>query len=175
VNRDFTLLLNQCIDSQLLGREVEVRARKGVVLAAGGFPQSAHRRAQLFPHDPTGSEHHSPAPPGNTGDGLALAESVGGKVATELPTPVHGSRYAGSPSRWRCSKASITLTKAGKVLVGALPNCCRWPRHAGGADQSAFFSQSSTSFAALRRMSKCPLISANFTGLLMGNLTLSLA
>lgn len=67
------------------GREVQVRARRGVVLAAGGFPQAVGRRARLFPHAPTGREHHSPAPPGNTGDGLELAESAGGRVAAELP------------------------------------------------------------------------------------------
>ncbi|MDR6535070.1 FAD-dependent oxidoreductase [Variovorax soli] len=67
------------------GQQVPVRARRGVVLAAGGFPQDVARRAELFPHAPTGREHHSPAPPGNTGDGLRLAESVGGRVARELP------------------------------------------------------------------------------------------
>ncbi|WP_076999810.1 FAD-dependent oxidoreductase [Variovorax sp. KK3] len=67
------------------GRRVTVRARRGVVLAAGGFPQDVARRGELFPHAPTGHEHHSPAPPGNTGDGLRLAESVGGQVARELP------------------------------------------------------------------------------------------
>lgn len=67
------------------GQPVRVLARRGVVLAAGGFPQDVARRAELFPHAPTGHEHHSPAPPGNTGDGLRLAESVGGQVATDLP------------------------------------------------------------------------------------------
>lgn len=63
------------------GREVAVRARRGVVLACGGFPHDANRRARLFPH----AEHRSPAPEGNTGDGLRLAESVGGSVGESLP------------------------------------------------------------------------------------------
>ncbi len=67
------------------GGSVRVRARLGVVLAAGGFPQDVERKKSLFPHAPTGQEHLSPAPPGNTGDGLRLAESVGGKVARDLP------------------------------------------------------------------------------------------
>jgi succinate dehydrogenase/fumarate reductase flavoprotein subunit len=67
------------------GSTVRVGARRGVVLAAGGFPQDPERRKSLFPHAPTGREHHSPAPPGNTGDGLRLAESVGGRVARDLP------------------------------------------------------------------------------------------
>lgn len=64
---------------------VEVRARKGVVLAAGGFPQDAVRRKALMPHAHSGHEHISPAPPGNTGDGLRLGESVGAVVDTSLP------------------------------------------------------------------------------------------
>jgi succinate dehydrogenase/fumarate reductase flavoprotein subunit len=67
------------------GSSVRVGARRGVVLAAGGFPQDTERRKALFPHASTGREHLSPAPPGNTGDGLRLAESAGGRVATELP------------------------------------------------------------------------------------------
>lgn len=67
------------------GSIVRVGARRGVVLAAGGFPQDTERRKVLFPHAPKGREHLSPAPPGNTGDGLRLAESAGGQVATDLP------------------------------------------------------------------------------------------
>jgi succinate dehydrogenase/fumarate reductase flavoprotein subunit len=63
----------------------EVFATKGVVLAAGGFPQDAVRRKELMPHSPSGHEHVSPAPPGNTGDGLRLGECVGAKVDTSLP------------------------------------------------------------------------------------------
>ncbi|MGY6535462.1 MAG: FAD-dependent oxidoreductase [Pararhodobacter sp.] len=64
---------------------VQVHARRGVVLAAGGFPQDAVRRKALMPHAPSGHEHASPAPPGNTGDGLRLGESVGATVDTSLP------------------------------------------------------------------------------------------
>lgn len=64
---------------------VEVRTTKGVVLAAGGFPQDPERRKALFGHAPGGHEHASPAPPGNTGDGLRLGEQVGAQVDTSLP------------------------------------------------------------------------------------------
>jgi succinate dehydrogenase/fumarate reductase flavoprotein subunit len=67
------------------GSTVRVGVRHGVVLAAGGFPQDTARKKALFPHAPTGKEHLSPAPPGNTGDGLRMAEAVGGQVATNLP------------------------------------------------------------------------------------------
>lgn len=39
----------------------------------------------MFPHAPTGKEHYSPGPVGNTGDGLRLAESAGGRVEDTLP------------------------------------------------------------------------------------------
>lgn len=67
------------------GKARNVRARKGVVLATGGFPQDPVLRKRLFPHAPTGMEHWSPAPPGNTGDGWRLAESVGGATDDTLP------------------------------------------------------------------------------------------
>ncbi|MCK1541165.1 FAD-dependent oxidoreductase [Bradyrhizobium sp. 160] len=67
------------------GRDVRVRARQGVVLACGGFPHDVERRRKLFPHAPTGNEHHSPGPTGNIGDGLRLAESAGGHVEDRLP------------------------------------------------------------------------------------------
>ena len=44
-----------------------------------------HRRKKMFPHAPTGNEHFSPGPTGNTGDGLRLAESAGGRVEDSLP------------------------------------------------------------------------------------------
>lgn len=67
------------------GRQVEIRARQGVVLACGGFPHDIERRKQLFPHAPTGHEHFSPSPQANTGDGLRLGESVGGWVDGSIP------------------------------------------------------------------------------------------
>ncbi len=67
------------------GSAVRVQARSGVVLATGGFPQNRALRARLFPHAPDGQAHWSPAPPGNTGDGLALGQSAGGHLMTDLP------------------------------------------------------------------------------------------
>lgn len=66
------------------GQARELRARRGVVLACGGFPHDAVRKAALFPHAPTGREHWSAAPAANTGDGLRLGESVGASVDTTL-------------------------------------------------------------------------------------------
>jgi succinate dehydrogenase/fumarate reductase flavoprotein subunit len=67
------------------GKRVRVTARRGVVLACGGFPHDVERRKAMFPHAPTGAEHFSPGPTGNTGDGLRLAEAAGGRVDDSLP------------------------------------------------------------------------------------------
>ncbi|MDA9518855.1 3-oxosteroid 1-dehydrogenase [Bradyrhizobium sp. CCBAU 11434] len=67
------------------GHDVRVRARQGVVLACGGFPHDVERRKKMFPHAPTGAEHFSPGPAGNTGDGLRLAEGAGGHIEDRLP------------------------------------------------------------------------------------------
>ena len=59
------------------------RARRG---AGGGRLSLRYRAAQAaHAHAPTGVEHYSPSPSGNTGDGLRLAESAGGSVNTSLP------------------------------------------------------------------------------------------
>jgi succinate dehydrogenase/fumarate reductase flavoprotein subunit len=56
------------------GALVEVRARRGVVLASGGFSANAQMRHQYIPY----AEHHvSIVPEGNTGDGLAQALEAG--------------------------------------------------------------------------------------------------
>src|ERR1700760_2603478 len=67
------------------GKRIRVMAKRGVVLACGGFPHDLARRKAMFPHAPTGAEHYSPGPTGNTGDGLRLAETAGGKVEDTLP------------------------------------------------------------------------------------------
>src|SRR5215207_818877 len=67
--------------------EVTVRARRGVLLAAGGFPNDVERRRELFPRTPTGKEHWTLAPPETTGDGVPLGESAGGRLDTTLASP----------------------------------------------------------------------------------------
>ena len=62
------------------GREARITARRGVVLACGGYPHDAARTTQRYPHLARGGEHLSPVPAENTGDGLKLAEHAGGQV-----------------------------------------------------------------------------------------------
>lgn len=107
---------------------VEVITRKGVVLAAGGFPQDPVRRKELMPHAPSGHEHVSPAPPGNTGDGLRLGESVGAQVNTELPhsaawvpisRPPRGDGTLGTFPHFvdRSKPGVIAVTRSGRRFV----------------------------------------------------------
>jgi succinate dehydrogenase/fumarate reductase flavoprotein subunit len=78
---------------------IEILARRGVVLACGGFPHDVARRRELFPHAPTGQEHWSAAPPGNTGDGLRLGETVGGTVDASLPAAAGWAPVSQVPRR----------------------------------------------------------------------------
>ncbi|MDH4652300.1 MULTISPECIES: FAD-dependent oxidoreductase [unclassified Pseudomonas] len=67
---------------ELEGRRVNVMARRGVVLACGGFPHDRQRIGRLFGH-----EHLSAAPATNTGDGLRLGESMGARATDQLASP----------------------------------------------------------------------------------------
>ena len=106
----------------------EVYASKGVVLAAGGFPQDPVRRKELMPHSPSGYEHVSPAPPGNTGDGLRLGESAGAVVDTSLPhsaawvpisRPPNGDGTLGTFPHFvdRSKPGVIAVTRSGRRFV----------------------------------------------------------
>lgn len=55
----------------------QIRASRGVVLAAGGFPHDTVRRAQNFDHVKRGLPHYSMSPSGGTGGTIAAAEAIG--------------------------------------------------------------------------------------------------
>jgi glycine/D-amino acid oxidase-like deaminating enzyme len=66
------------------GREVTVKARKGVVLATGGFPHNDALTTRLYPHK-AARRTHVPLPPrGNVGDGVRLAETAGGFLSDNV-------------------------------------------------------------------------------------------
>ena len=86
--------------SRLLLQEGEVRgievlqgenrfrlmARRGVVLASGGFAQDTSRLQQIYPHVLRGGHQLSPTPTGGpTGDGIAMAEHIGAKFVRDYP------------------------------------------------------------------------------------------
>lgn len=74
-------------DIQTANGTARVLARKGVILASGGFPHDAKRTTALYRHKAAGAAHHSLAAPGNVGDGARMAESVGGSVETAVQQP----------------------------------------------------------------------------------------
>ena len=63
-------------------REVRVEARRGVVIAAGGFERNDEMRRQ-YQQQPIDASW-SAASMGNTGDGIRLGEKVGARLDTEL-------------------------------------------------------------------------------------------
>jgi succinate dehydrogenase/fumarate reductase flavoprotein subunit len=67
------------------GKQVALRARRGVVLAAGGFPHDQQRRKRLYRHDPHGKSHWPLPPKGNTGDGASMAEAIGARFFDAFP------------------------------------------------------------------------------------------
>ncbi|MGE8065524.1 FAD-dependent oxidoreductase [Pseudomonas sp. NPDC089569] len=112
---------------------VRIKARKAVVLAAGGFANDIERRKALFPRTPTGHEHWALPPLGVSGDGLRLGESVGAQMATDLQSPV-----AWAPvSQVRYSDGSTGhfphIIERGKPgIIGVLSNGQRFVNEANG-------------------------------------------
>ena len=62
------------------GRRLTLKARRGVVLATGGFSHDPERRKAHFPHAARSQAHWSPVPSTVEGDGLRLGEEAGGHV-----------------------------------------------------------------------------------------------
>jgi succinate dehydrogenase/fumarate reductase flavoprotein subunit len=89
------------------GAPIRVTARRGVVLATGGFPHDSQRVAQLFPEIAHNPYMWKLIPDGNTGDGARLAESVGGYVEARMVKP--------------SSLAPVIRTEDGEAQTGGFP------------------------------------------------------
>lgn len=76
-----------------------ITARKGVVLACGGYAQDLARRAGVYAHLKAGGQHHSPVPEGNTGDGIRLGEEAGGAFDAEFAQPAAWMPVSRVPGR----------------------------------------------------------------------------
>ena len=68
------------------GQRLQIKTRRGVVLACGGFPGNDELKRRVYQHVAAGKSHVSLPSPG-TGDGLRLARSVGGTFCDELHHP----------------------------------------------------------------------------------------
>ena len=84
---------------ELDGRELVVRARKGVVLAAGGYARNKKFRAAFMPQP---VPEHSLSCESNSGDGVAIGERLGARLA-----PEHGPSGLWTP-------ASVTTQRDGR-------------------------------------------------------------
>jgi succinate dehydrogenase/fumarate reductase flavoprotein subunit len=69
------------------GRRIAITARRGVVLACGGFPGNQALKSRLYPHLAAGKNHTLLPPAGNAGDGLRLAQSAGARFHEEVHQP----------------------------------------------------------------------------------------
>jgi succinate dehydrogenase/fumarate reductase flavoprotein subunit len=108
-----------------------VRPRRGVVLAAGGFPNDTSLRAKLFAHARRGLGHLSPAPATNTGDGLRLAQNAGGALVLDYPNAaawVPVSRVPRGGGEFGLFPHFIDRGKPG--LIAVMPNGRRFTNEA---------------------------------------------
>jgi succinate dehydrogenase/fumarate reductase flavoprotein subunit len=69
------------------GKRTLITARRGVVLACGGFARNDGLKRRHYPHLAAGKSHHSLPPPGNTGDGARLAQAIGAGFLDEVHQP----------------------------------------------------------------------------------------
>jgi len=108
------------------GLRRRIRARRGVVLATGGFPWDAARRSEQYPA-PTGPWSMSPA--GNAGEGMRIAQDAGAAMGTGhthaafwAPVSLH-TRPDGSVQRYphlvwdRAKPGLIAVNSAGRRFV----------------------------------------------------------
>ncbi len=84
---------------QVDGQDIVVRARKGVVLATGGYGHNKKFRAAFMPQ-PT--PPHSMSDAGNSGDGVVIGERLGARIVTGE----HGTSGLWTP-------ASVTIRRDG--------------------------------------------------------------
>lgn len=104
---------------------VRVNAKRGVILACGGYVGDDARRAATYPALGSGPNHATPTPPGNTGDGVTQAEKVGAafngdvsNIAAWMPVSVRPGK-TGFEAVWphlvdRQKPGFIAVTRTGK-------------------------------------------------------------
>jgi 3-oxosteroid 1-dehydrogenase len=103
------------------GTVVNVQARRGVLLATGGFAQNGEMRAE-FSGDQPNQARWSMANPGDTGEGIRLAASIGAKTdlmdeAWWLPSPRSGKFGQNTLDQARQRPRTIFVDAAGSRFV----------------------------------------------------------
>jgi succinate dehydrogenase/fumarate reductase flavoprotein subunit len=115
------------------GGTVTVRAGRGVVLAAGGFPHDVSLRRELFPRTPTGNEHWALPPESVAGDGVRLGEAVGGQLDRGLASPVAWCPVSIVPYRGGRTGLYPHIIDRGKPgVIGVLADGRRFVNEADG-------------------------------------------
>jgi succinate dehydrogenase/fumarate reductase flavoprotein subunit len=113
--------------------KLRIRARKAVILAAGGFANDIERRKALFPRTPTGNEHLALPPLGVSGDGLRLGESAGARVNTDMQSPVAWAPVSQVPHKDGSVGHFPHIIERGKPgIIGVLRNGQRFVNEANG-------------------------------------------
>ncbi|MEX3314415.1 FAD-dependent oxidoreductase [Sulfitobacter sp. PS-8MA] len=108
---------------------IQIRARRGVILATGGFPANAKLRKQVMPHVARGAPHHSMSPKPATGAAITAAQDVGANFITSnrnagfwapvslIPEPNGGSRPFPHLFLDRAKPGVIAVSPEGKRFV----------------------------------------------------------
>jgi 3-oxosteroid 1-dehydrogenase len=105
------------------GARRQVTARRGVVIATGGFEWDAALRARHFP----GAVDYLGSPPSNTGDGHRMAEAAGAALARmdqatltpSIPTR-QGGRLMARPVPFHTEPNAILVDRHGRRFVNEL-------------------------------------------------------
>jgi len=111
------------VEAEQDGKPILIGARKGVILATGGFEWNRELVKAFLPGEPT----HPLSPPYNEGDGLIMAMEVGAALAnmsdawwypaTQDPTIEYEGRVMNLINSPRSSAHSIIVNRHGKRFV----------------------------------------------------------
>jgi succinate dehydrogenase/fumarate reductase flavoprotein subunit len=136
------------------GKKIRIDTRRGVVLAAGGFPQDQSRTRRHFKHLASHTAHATLTPEGNTGDALRMAEDFDAAIEDGFSNPAAWvpvslvKRNDGSVGRFfhlidRAKPGVIAVTGDGRRFVNESQNYHDFVRamidaRAGRGEVSAF-------------------------------------